>query len=190
MQAASFKNHVRNAQILLTGLVAAISFLWTTNRLQFDDQSKYIWMGFAIFLTTVTFYFVHDTLEANFAVQALSERIATIEDQINRLLDTKVLIWESVVAKKFWTPLRPAKGILHPIPIMMFYEVLMIIMIIGFTLFVYVRIWMLPTSGTCLKIGLALSALYSAGSLLLSIYVWRGINRTLRKEVRKLIDSV
>jgi hypothetical protein len=123
------------------------------------------------------------------AVQALAERIASIEDRINKLIDAKVLVWESVVARQLWTPLSPAAGILHPIPFMLLYEGLMVLGVIGFTLAIYGWAWRLPTSGPYVKISLSICVLYSVGSALVVMYVWRGINRRLRIEVRRLIDS-
>jgi hypothetical protein len=66
-----------------------------------------------------------------YAVQALAERISSIEHRVNKLLHRRALIWESEIAKTLWNPVG-VEGILHPIPVMYFYEVLLLCSVVAF----------------------------------------------------------
>jgi hypothetical protein len=190
MQAQSFKNHVRNAQILLTIIAGLLAVALSNRGLNSIDLFEFE-VGAVIFsfvLTTVTYFLVHDTLEANFAVQALAERIVSIEERVNTLLHRRALIWESIIANQLWTPLR-AQGVLHPIRVMYFYEAALILAVTCFTLCVYYWAWHLPNTSVSGKAVLAVLSAFSVGSLIVAVYVWYGINHHLRKEVRRLIED-
>lgn len=189
MQAQSFKNHVRNAQILLAIIAGLVSVLLSTAKVDFTDNFKWEWVGFSFVLTIVTYFLVYDTLEANFAVQALAERIASIEERVNQLLHRRALVWESTIAKKLWTPWH-INWIIHPIPLLLLHQGTFIVLMATFTIGVYVWAWRLPTTTCPTKILLALLIAISVSSFLFAIYAWFAINHFLRREVRRLINEV
>lgn len=192
MQASSFKNHVRNSQIIAGGALSITLAMFTSSNTPFalSEQTKFFWVPLAFLFTTVAYYFVYDTLESSFSVQSLAERIVSIENRINEIVGTPLLIWESVIAKQLWTPLIPLKGVLHPIVIMTAYEMLLIFLLAtGSPLFIYYMAWNLPNNGCLFQAILILLGLYSIVSAVLAIYVWIGTNKKLRRELRTVIDG-
>src|ERR1700760_1549236 len=68
MQMSSFKNHVRNSQIVGGGLLSLLSFLLANKNYALSNDNIWLWIIVMVSLTTVTYYLVHDVLEAIFAI--------------------------------------------------------------------------------------------------------------------------
>jgi hypothetical protein len=131
------------------GLTAAsVTFILTRDpQLSFGDY-KALWIGLSFFITTVTSYLIYDVLEANFAVQALSERIVVIEERINRLIASNVLVWESVVAARLWSPVWvPKVNIFHPVMLMLLYVAVALSGMIGANMWFYCWALTRPVTG-------------------------------------------
>lgn len=73
LQTGSFKNHVRNSQIIGSALIAILSFLISSNNYTVTSDNVFLWLVVTGTFTTVTYYLIYDVLEAVFAVRALEE---------------------------------------------------------------------------------------------------------------------
>jgi hypothetical protein len=190
MQATGFKNHVRNSQVVALVMIGLFGLMLKGNGFAVNDNTEPAWIFVALMISFIAFYLFHDTLESSFSVQALAERIASLEREINALCRHDVLIWESKIAPKLWNPIHVAKGIWHPIYCMMAYEiVLMIGVAIGLPGFVFYQVWILPKSTIYTKAILIVLSAVVLGSAWLAGYIWFGVNKRLRLHVAALIQS-
>src|ERR1700693_2337848 len=121
MQMGSFKNHVRNGQIIGTILITTSSFLLGSKNFSISNDNKYIWVIVALAATTITYYLIYDILEANFAVKALEEYLSFLEMEVNKVLGANTLIWQSCVVEKLWPMSKDGDRIISPIKCLAFY---------------------------------------------------------------------
>jgi len=184
------KNHVRNSQIFITSALTIVYYLSTTKDYALSEQNQYLWIAISLTTTTITYYLLYDIIESFFSVQVLSELTSSIESQINSIIGTKVIIYESSIAQKLWPHVMPFNGVLQPNWVMGFYPSISIFAItIVFPLFIYYSIWKMTNSGWVLPSILLLCGLYSVISILVASYVYIGTLRRLRHPVRHLIDE-
>lgn len=197
-QMSSYKNHVRNSQIVGTILIAMGSFISTTGNYSISDNNKYIWIGGVATITTISYYLIHDVLESVFAVKALEEYLSFLEAQINRVTAKNALLWQSSVADQLWPMSASIKNIKPPIKFLELYQSILILGItVLFPIYVYYKI----VAATQLKIiattqldwvlifwlvALAVYLIYSAYA---ARRVWKDVNAKLREEVRQLINQ-
>lgn len=187
-QMASYKNHVRNSQIVGTILIAMGSFISSTGNYSISDNNKYVWIGVVATITTISYYLIHDVLESVFAVKALEEYLSFLEAQINRLTAQNALLWQSSVADQLWPLSESIKNIKPPIKFLELYQSIMIIGItVLFPIYVYYKIIATTHLDRVLIFWLVALAIYLIYSAYAARRVWKDVNAKLREEVRKLI---
>jgi hypothetical protein len=190
LQMGSFKNHVRNSQIVGTAFLTIMSFLLTNKNYALSEDNVGLWLVVMATFTTVTYYLIHDVLEAVFAVRALEECLSFLEDRVNAILGANRLVWQSGVAQKLWPSSTKVIGFFPPMLFLQIYETLLIA---GATIilpgFVYYKAWGVSGSGfgiRALLIGLALYSVISAG---ITVSVLHSVNNRLRSKVRDMINA-
>jgi hypothetical protein len=187
LQTGSFKNHVRNSQIIGSALIAILSFLISSNNYTVTSDNVFLWLVVTGTFTTVTYYLIYDVLEAVFAVRALEECLSFLEDRVNATLGANRLIWQSGVAQNLW-PTSTDIGFLAPMRCLEFYET---ILILGATVFlpsyIYYKAWNAVGDGSAVRHVLVGLELYSLLSAVVTIFVLRGVNGLLRAKVREMI---
>lgn len=188
LQTASFKNHVRNSQILAASFLFIITLLINSHNFPIDRDNSIVWVISALLFTTMTFYFVHDILDSVFAVKALEEFISLMERRLNDVTGTKTFLWQSVVADRLWFKSVYLRGILHPILCMEIYEAILILGCgVVFPGYVYYQAWQCSKGEWNITAALFLAMLYSIVSVPVVVYVWIGANRRVRERVRALV---
>jgi hypothetical protein len=188
MRATSFTSHVRNSQLVITLMIAigTVTFQFPWFRLQND--TKWWWILLTGVAIGVTYYLWYDTLDAHFAVVAHSARIKTLEDQVNKIVGRKILIWETVVAPKLWRSPHPFKGVWHPVWFMLLYQWFLMLLIAGlFPLYVYYTAWRFPESSILFESFLATLAFIALAFIAMAFYVWYGLNWHLSNKTVEFI---
>jgi len=187
LQTGSFKNHVRNSQIIGSALIAILTFLVSSNNYTVQQNNIFLWLVVTATFTTVTYYLIHDVLEAVFAVRALEECLSFLEDRVNAILGANRLIWQSGVAQNLW-PASKDIGFLPPMRCLEFYET---VLILGATIllpsYVYYKAWTVVQEGSLIRHVLVGLELYSIISAVVTISVLRGVNGSLRSRVREMV---
>jgi hypothetical protein len=190
LQTGSFKNHVRNSQIIGGALIAIITFLANGHIYGVTQDNVLIWIVVTVTFTTVTYYLVFDVLEAIFAVRALEECLSFLEDRLNGILGTNRLVWQSGVAQDLWPSSAQNLGFIPPMRGLEVYET---ILVLGATVFlpgwVYYQAWNVVDNVSPVRPVLLLLEIYSVVSAFVTFNVIRGVNGILRTKVRAMIVS-
>ena len=190
LQTGSFKNHVRNSQIVGTAFLTIMSFLLTNKNYGLTEDNMSLWLVVMAAFTTVTYYLIHDVLEAVFAVRALEECLSFLEDRVNAILGANRLVWQSGVAQKLWPSSPKVIGFFPPLLFLQIYETLLIV---GATIvlpgYVYYKAWGVAGDDFLIRsilIGLMLYSIVSAGVI---VVVSRSVDNRLRSKVREMINA-
>jgi hypothetical protein len=190
LQTGSFKNHVRNSQIVGTAFLTIMSFLLTNKNYGLTEDNIGLWLVVTATFTTVTYYLIHDVLEAIFAIRALEECLSFLEERVNAILGVNRLIWQSGVAQKLWPSSPRIIGFLPPMFFLQIYEALLIA---GTTIalpgYVYYKAWSVSGGGVGIRVLLVGLALYSVVSATVTILVVHSVNNRLRSKVREMISQ-
>jgi hypothetical protein len=189
LHVGGFKNRVRNSQIIGTALLGILAFLLNSPSYALSGENITLWIAVMAAVTTVTYYLVHDVLEAVFAVKALDEYLSFLEERVANL-GVNGLFWQSGVAHNLW-PTSPRRiGFPPPELCLGFYEVLLIAgATIGLPGFVYYRAWLMSDKNFQIEAILVGLSLYSVLSAVVTIWVSWSVNDSLRSKVRMIIDE-
>jgi hypothetical protein len=187
LQTGSFKNHVRNSQIIGGALIAILAFLINSKAYPVAKDTVFVWLVATATFTTVTYYLIYDVLEAVFAVRALEECLSFLEDRVNAILGANRFVWQSGVAQRLW-PSAPDIGFVPPMKCLEIYET---VLIVGATVilptYVYWKVWVILEEGSMVRHILVGLEFYSILSAAVTVSVLRGINGRLRNKVREMV---
>jgi hypothetical protein len=189
-QMGSVKNHVRNSQILGTAFIAILSFLLANKDYSIGENNKHLWIVIMATITTVAYYLIYDILESLFALKALEAYLSFLEDRVNTITGSRTLMWQSNIAECLWPLSSSIKSIMPPTFWLGFYEaILMLGTTVILPIYVYSQIWIISKDEMLLNTALAGLVAYSIISAAVTVYVWDGVNRRFRNEVRHLINK-
>lgn len=189
-QMGSVKNHVRNSQILGTAFIAILSFLLANKDYSIAENNKHLWIVIMATITTVAYYLIYDILESLFALKALEAYLSFLEDRINAITGSRTMMWQSNIAENLWPLSSSIKSIMPPTFWLGFYEaILMLGTTVILPIYVYSQIWIISKNEMLLNTALAGLVAYSIISAAVTVYVWDGVNRRFRNEVRHLINK-
>jgi hypothetical protein len=180
---------VRNSQIIGATLIAILTFLINSHNTAVSQDNLFIWIVVVVTFTTVTYYLLHDVLEAVFAVRALEQCLLFLEDRVNTTLGANRLVWQSGVAKNLW-PTAQDIGFLPPMRCIEFYGALLVL---GSTVllpsYVYYKIWSVLEDESVVRHVVVGLEIYSILSAVVALTVVRGINGRLPNKVRELVTK-
>jgi hypothetical protein len=186
---SGFKNRVRNSQIIGTVLVGIFTFLLNSPRYSLSEDNIAIWIAVTAGVTTVTYFLIHDVLEAVFAVKALDVYLSFLEEQVADL-GVKGLFWQSSVAQELWPTSCRKIGFPPPEICLGSYAILLIFgATIIFPGFVYYEAWRVSDRTIGLEAGLVVLSLYSLVSAAVTVWVSWSVNNQLGRKVRMIIDA-
>ena len=178
---------LKRRQMLSAALVGFITFLLNTKNFSVTAETFYFWLLAMFGFTTLAYYLIYDILEAVYAVRSIEAYISNIETTINQIAGAKVLFWQSEIASFLWSISYRIGEVLPPMRCLEIYE---LILILGTTvilpLYVYYQIWALLFDDPVTAGVLLILSIYSLGSALVVVYVWRGVNTRLPDEVLRL----
>jgi len=189
-QMGSYKNHVRNNQIIGAAIAAAGSALISSGNFEITDANKYLWLLGVFFIATVSFYMIHDVFESVFAVKALEQYLAYLEDKINEITGCRALLWQSYVASQLWPLSKSIKDIKPPVHSLEFYQILLILcMTIFFPAWTYYKIIRVAQMDIRLAALLLALGIFLIMSIFRTLRVWRDTNFKLHSKVKTIIDQ-
>jgi hypothetical protein len=171
-------------------MLAVASYASQVKALSLTRDTELAWVLVTIVIILVVYYIWYDTLDAHFGVVSHSARIKSLENQINKIVGRKLMIWETVVAPKLWGSAHPFPGVVHPVRPMLFYQgILMFLIAVAFPFYVYYEAWKLPETTVPFKAILIAAAVFSVGSLGVGFYVWDRLNRRLSDRTVEFINK-
>jgi hypothetical protein len=192
LQISSFKNHVRNVQIILTLLLSGTLYVVVDPKFKFADDTALVWLAGTFGLISLVCYLVYDNADPLYQISVISERLKTLEEEINRLAGKSVLIWETQLSERFNDRPKPLPGVLHPIWLLQLYVTFLIaFVIIIIPCAICVSLWASPlTTYVGWKHAfIVVNFGYAIGSAGVLIWAARGLTMKLRREARKVIKA-
>ena len=191
-QSGGFKNHVRNAQIVLTVLLTGLTLVIKQTDLALSNDNKFVWLFVMFFVTTLIYYLVFDVLESAFAMRALEECLSILERRMNWLLGRETLNWQSRVANLLWPATIKTLKRISPLRYLKWYEIfLALVPAMLLPGYVYYIVWSQYSQDSLLvKSIVAILIMYTLVSAMLTMYVSREIDIRVRKTVNELISKI
>ncbi|HEV7516558.1 MAG TPA: hypothetical protein VGR07_09690 [Thermoanaerobaculia bacterium] len=109
-----YKAHVARFQLMGTAILAAAAYVIAHAELLPTQQNWWLWWLATTLIPVMANYLTFDIFESQYAMILLGERMATIEEDINRIVGRRILIWEVFGSPKFWEDFRPVPGVINP----------------------------------------------------------------------------
>ena len=182
-----YKSHVRNFQIGAGALLAAFYYLLSNPSFQPSASNWGAWLAFGVLICVVANYLLLDVLDALYQLILLGQRMTIIEDQLNRLHDTRVLFWETCVVPRFYGKAFPVRGVPNPNAPFSF-SGLMLVIAVGLAVpcLILRAIWTLPTANTAsvLRPLVTVAMVFAAALTVYSIYIAFVLLLRMRNRVR------
>jgi hypothetical protein len=189
LQIGSIKNHIKNSQLLITGMISVVIFLLNTEAYHLKESTAYLWVSLMLLATTITYYLLYAIVESIYTMNALGEYLSSVESRMNKKLGQKIAIWESDVVPQLMGSIRPFKGVLQPLWMMNLYPPIVIFFVTVAAPF-YVYFWKIWTwwYNWPDRAALLVCGLYSLISFVLAVQVIIGTYIRLRPEARQYIE--
>jgi hypothetical protein len=180
-----FKNHVRNFQILFTLIIASGSYFFFRDEFKPSDNNKYFWLTFIFAVVNLSFFLLYDVLHASFQIAVDSERMATLEREINEVIDEDLLLWESKLVVLLHTDL------FNPQFYLIFYAfVLFVLSVLVIPGFVIYKLWKLVPVDAVFQACSQFTFFYSLGSFVVAIVVGVYVGIILKPKAATKIQEV
>jgi hypothetical protein len=109
-----YKGHIKNLQLMGTAILGGGAYVLSNPSLLPSSHNWWAWWMLVTFIPIIANYLLLDIVEAQYATIILSERLATIEEEVNCLAGRRLLIWETSVVPRFWQSFRPLPGVINP----------------------------------------------------------------------------
>ncbi|HZF11899.1 MAG TPA: hypothetical protein VFE33_24195 [Thermoanaerobaculia bacterium] len=109
-----YKAHVARFQLMGTAILAAAAYVISNPATVPNNKNWWLWWLATTLFPVMANYLIFDIIESQYAMILLGERMATIEEDVNRIAGCRLLIWETFGAPMFWQSFRPMPGVINP----------------------------------------------------------------------------
>jgi hypothetical protein len=192
-----FKGHVTKFQLAGTAILAAGAYVLSHVELLPNRENWWVWWFAVTLFPVMCNYLAFDIIESQYAIILIGERLATIEEEINRSVGRRLLIWETMVSPTFWQGIRPMKGVINPDWFLsVFGGMIALSDAVVIPTLLYRILWNVGANGVWRRAALILGVMLAVGGLAITLVcAWRvllrmrGKPRTLfRQMLAKEID--
>lgn len=191
-----YKHHKTSFQLLVTGVLGVLGLVATQKIPEPSAGNWFLWWAFATLLWVVVLYLAFDVWETQYHMALLGERLATIEQRLNRNLSERVFIWETGVPPKYWTRFKPLPSLVNPDWFLSAWgAALFLLTAVIAPGYIYFRLWnLLDAPGERLARAIILAGFISSVacslvSILIGIQVLLRMRGQIRNDFNKMLST-